>query len=73
MSGIEREILLDRRHIAKHLSGTPQSERLLQRGRAAHMFNDEATLPAASSPSYHRGWHIHRLCQRLSSLRTAIL
>jgi hypothetical protein len=44
MSGIEREIFLDHRHIPKHLSKTPQSNRLLQRGRSAHVFNDEATL-----------------------------
>ena len=44
MSGIGREIVLDRRHIAKHLPDTPQSDRLLRRGRSAHVFNDEATL-----------------------------
>ncbi|WP_193857753.1 hypothetical protein [cf. Phormidesmis sp. LEGE 11477] len=44
MSGIDREIILDRRHLAKHLPDTPQSDRLLQRGRAAHVFKDEDTL-----------------------------
>jgi hypothetical protein len=44
MSGIDREIFLDRRHIAKHLPNTAQSNRLLRRGRSAHLFNDEATL-----------------------------
>jgi hypothetical protein len=44
MSGIDREITLDRRHLAKHLPNTPQSNRLLQRGRSAHVFNDEDTL-----------------------------
>jgi hypothetical protein len=44
MSGIDREITLDRRHLAKHLPNTPQSNRLLQRGRSAHIFNDEDTL-----------------------------
>ena len=44
MSGIDREITLDRRHIAKHLPDTAQSNRLLRRGRSAHIFNDEATL-----------------------------
>ncbi|MEM9216842.1 MAG: hypothetical protein AAGD25_21140 [Cyanobacteria bacterium P01_F01_bin.150] len=44
MSGIDREIILDRRHLAKHLPNTPQSNRLLRRGRAAHVFNDEDTL-----------------------------
>lgn len=44
MSGIDRAISLDRRHIAKHLPDTSQSNRLLRRGRSAHIFNDEATL-----------------------------
>jgi hypothetical protein len=44
MSGIDRTITLDRRHIAKHLPNTNQSNRLLRRGRSAHIFNDEATL-----------------------------
>lgn len=44
MSGIDREIILDRRHIAKHLPNTTQSNRLLRRGRSAHVFNDEDTL-----------------------------
>ncbi len=44
MSGIDREIILDSRHIAKHLPNTPQVQRLLKRGRAAHVFNNEATM-----------------------------
>ncbi len=44
MSGIDREITLDHRHLAKHLPNTPESNRLLRRGRAAHVFNDEDTL-----------------------------
>jgi hypothetical protein len=44
MSGIDREITLDRRHLAKHLPNMPQSNRLLQRGRSAHIFNDEDTV-----------------------------
>lgn len=44
MSGIDGEIILDRRHIAKHLPNTAQSNRLLRRGRSAHVFNDEDTL-----------------------------
>jgi hypothetical protein len=44
MSGIDREITPDRRHLAKHLPNAPQSNRLLQRGRSAHIFNDEDTL-----------------------------
>ena len=44
MSGIKRKIFLDTRHTAKHLPGTVQTDRLLRRGRAAHVFNNEATL-----------------------------
>jgi hypothetical protein len=44
MSGIDLKITLDRRHLAKHLPNTPQSNRLLRRGRSAHVFNDEDTL-----------------------------
>ena len=44
MSGIAREIILDRRHTVKHLPNTAQSNRLLRRGRSAHVFNDEDTL-----------------------------
>jgi hypothetical protein len=44
MSGIDREITLDRLHITKHLPNTAQSNRLLRRGRSAHVFNDEDTL-----------------------------
>jgi hypothetical protein len=43
MSGIDREIILNPRH-AKHLPDTPQVQRLLRRGRSAHVFNDEATM-----------------------------
>ena len=44
MSGINRPITLDSKHIAKHLLDTPQMRRLLNKGRAAHVFNDEATM-----------------------------
>jgi hypothetical protein len=44
MSGINREIFLDPRHVPKHLPNTPQSQRLLQRGRSTHIFNDEDTM-----------------------------
>jgi hypothetical protein len=41
MSGIEREIVSDSRHISKHLPNTLQVQRLLRRGQSAHVFNDE--------------------------------
>jgi hypothetical protein len=54
MSGIDREIALDRRHIAKHLPDTAQSNRLLRRGRSAHVFN-EATLLRVAQAIIERG------------------
>jgi len=44
MSGINRQITLDSRHIAKQLPDTPQMKRLLNKRRAAHIFNNEATM-----------------------------
>ena len=44
MSGINRQITLDSRHVAKHLPDTPQIRRLLNKGGAAHVFNNEATM-----------------------------
>ena len=44
MTGIDRDIRLDLKHLGKHLPETAQANRLLRRGRAAHVFNDEATL-----------------------------
>jgi len=38
MSGINRELILDTKHIAKHLPNTPQMKRLLSKGRAVHVF-----------------------------------
>ncbi|MEM6614524.1 MAG: hypothetical protein AAF652_20220, partial [Cyanobacteria bacterium P01_C01_bin.72] len=44
MAGIDREIVLDSRHTAKHLPDTPQVQRLLRRGLSAHVFSDRATM-----------------------------
>lgn len=41
---INRQIVLDLRHITKHLPGTPQMQRLLKKGIAAHVFNDQNTM-----------------------------
>lgn len=38
------KIFLDPKHIAKHLPDTEPSNRLLRRGRAAHVFKDETTM-----------------------------
>lgn len=55
MSGIDREIFLDPRHTTKHLPGTAQVQRLLRRGRAAHVFNDEATMNQVAQAVISRG------------------
>ena len=57
MSGIEQEISLDTRHTAKHLPGTVQTDQLLRRGRAAHVFNDEATLLRVAQAIIKEGSH----------------
>lgn len=55
MSGIERDIFLDSKHLDKHLPGTTQTNRLLRRGRSAHVFNDEATLLRVSQAIIEEG------------------
>jgi len=55
MNGIDREIVLDSRHIAKHLPGTPQLQRLLKRGKSAHVFNDEATMERVAQAIMEQG------------------
>ncbi len=57
MSGIDREIFIDRRHLAKHLPNTAPSNRLLRRGRSAHVFNDEATLLRVAQAIIEAGTH----------------
>ncbi len=44
MSGIQRDIFLDRRHFPKHLPDTPQVQRLLRKGRSAHVFASEEVM-----------------------------
>ncbi len=55
MSGIEREIFLDHRHLLKHLPDTPQAQRLLRRGRAVHVFNDRETMLQVAQAIIERG------------------
>lgn len=55
MSGIDREIVLDLRHTAKHLPNTAQVQRLLRRGRSAHVFNNEATMNRVAQMIIERG------------------
>jgi hypothetical protein len=58
MSGIDREIVLDLRHIAKYLPDTSQVQRLLRRGRSAHVFNDKATIDRVAQAIIERGEYI---------------
>jgi hypothetical protein len=44
MGGITRELVLDVKHVAKHLPGTPQMLNLLQKEGNVHLFNDKATM-----------------------------
>jgi hypothetical protein len=55
MSGIDREIILEPRHTAKHLPDTPPVRRLLKRGRSAHVFNDQATMDKVAHTIMERG------------------
>ena len=55
MSGIDRKIIPDSRHIAKHLPDTPQVQRLLRRGRSAHVLDNEATLEGVAQALIERG------------------
>lgn len=55
MSGIDRKIILDPRHAVKHLPGTLQVQRLLRRGRSAHVFNNEATMERVAQAIIERG------------------
>ena len=55
MSGIGREIIPDSRHIAKHLPDTPPVQRLLRRGRSAHVFNNQATMEKVAQAIIERG------------------
>lgn len=55
MSGIDREIILDPRHIAKHLPETSQVQRLLRQGRSAHVFHNAATMERVAQAIIERG------------------
>lgn len=57
MSGINRDIFLDSRHLAKHLPDTEQTKRLLRRGRAVHVFYDESTLLRVAQAIIERGFY----------------
>ncbi|MCY7276756.1 MAG: hypothetical protein LH702_24235 [Phormidesmis sp. CAN_BIN44] len=66
MSGIDLEIFLDSKHISKHLPNTPQSRRLLLRGRSTHVFDSEDTMLRVAQAIVERGEYIGRIrnCDR---------
>ncbi|NJN71984.1 MAG: hypothetical protein HC799_03785, partial [Limnothrix sp. RL_2_0] len=55
MSGINRDLILDTRHIAKHLPDTPQAKRLLKKGLPIHVFNDEPTMQRVAKSILEKG------------------
>ena len=55
MSGINHEIFLDSRHAGKHLPDIPQMQRLLRRGRSAHVVFNLAAMESLRKPSLKDG------------------
>jgi hypothetical protein len=55
MTGINRPIQVDTKHIAKHLPNTPQMQRLLKKGLAVHVFKDSETLKRVAQAIIKRG------------------
>jgi hypothetical protein len=55
MSGIDRDLEPDIRHIAKHLPDTPQMQRLLQEEGSAHVFNNLETLQTVAQAILKQG------------------
>ncbi len=58
MTGIADPIELDPRHSAKHLPNTPQSQRLLRLGLAAHIFLDLATMERVATAIIEQGEYL---------------
>ncbi len=61
MAGISRPIQLDARHLAKHLPNTPQMQRLLRKGLAAHVFKDSETLFQVAEAIIEKGEYIGKI------------
>jgi hypothetical protein len=55
MSGINRNLEPDIKHIAKHLPDTPQMQRLLQQEGSAHVFNNPETMAIVAQAIIDRG------------------
>jgi uncharacterized protein (UPF0216 family) len=52
------ELVYDIRHINKHLPGTTQSEKLIRKEGAAHVFNDKETLEYVEKTILEEGKYI---------------
>ena len=50
-----KHLTLDTRHVQKHLPGTGQAERLIQKEGAAHVFQDEVTMKRVAEAIKERG------------------
>jgi hypothetical protein len=61
MTGIERPIQLDTRHLAKHLPNTPQMQRLLRKGLAVHIFKESETLFQVAEAIIEKGEYIGKI------------
>jgi hypothetical protein len=55
MSGVDQEVSLDLRYVQRHLPDTVPVQRLLRRGRAVHVFNDDATMMRVAQAIIERG------------------
>ena len=55
MTGINRDLTLDERHISKHIPNTPEMLRLLNKERFVHVFKDEATMKRVAQAIINQG------------------
>ncbi len=55
MTGINRNLTLDIRHIPKHLPNTPEMLRLLNKEGFVHIFKDEATMKRVAQAIIDQG------------------
>jgi hypothetical protein len=53
--GISRKIILDTKHVPKHLPNTPESLKLIKNEGAAHVFSDESTMQKVSQEIIKNG------------------
>lgn len=55
MTGINPNLILDTRHIAKHIPNTPEMLRLLNKEGFVHVFKDEATMKRVAQTIINQG------------------